>query len=265
MELYSIASGSSGNCIYIGSGKTKVLIDTGISGKRIEQGLNEVGLSTADMDAVLLTHEHADHISGLGVITRKYGLPVYSTKGTVQAVLGCGKIGKLDESLFHEIDYDQDFMIGDLSIHPFQISHDAAQPVAFVAKSDDKSVAVATDMGKYDEYTVQNLSGLDALLIEANHDVNMLQVGSYPYYLKQRILGDRGHLSNEVSGQLLSRVLHDGLKKIFLGHLSQENNYAELAYETVRTEITMSDTPYKGNDFPMVVARRDCPSEILRI
>ena len=129
----------------------------------------------------------------------------------------------------------------------------------------DKSMGIITDLGKYDDYIVDKLQGLDVLLLEANHDVHMLQAGMYPYQLKRRILGDRGHLSNELSGQLLGKVLHDGFKKVILGHLSKENNYPQLAWETVRLEVTMGENPYKGSDFPMVVAKRDEVSELVSI
>ena len=129
----------------------------------------------------------------------------------------------------------------------------------------DREVGIATDMGVYDEYIVKNLEGLDALLLEANHDVNMLQVGKYPYYLKRRILGDKGHLSNETAGQLLCRLLHDNMKQILLGHLSRENNYEALAYETVCAEVTMGDNPYKAKDFRIDVAHRDTASELVEV
>ena len=150
-----------------------------------------------------------------------------------------------------------------MTVSPMQISHDAAQPVAYRFSYGKKKAAVCTDLGTYNDYTVECLKGMDVILLEANHDVNMLQVGSYPYYLKQRILGNRGHLSNENSGRLLSRVLHDDLKKVVLGHLSKENNLPELAYEAVRLEINMADNPYKAGDFPIQVASRSDVSEMI--
>ena len=261
MELCSIASGSSGNCICVGSDNCHVLIDAGISGKRIEQGLNSIDLKTADMQGILITHEHIDHISGVGVLARKYGIPMYATEGTIDAVLNTKSVGKIDESLFQCITPGVDFTIGDLTIEPIHISHDAADPVAYKVKQEGKSAAVMTDLGTYDDNIIEKLKNLDVLLLEANHDVRMLQAGSYPYQLKRRILGDRGHLSNELSGQLLSELLHDDFKAIFLGHLSKENNYPELAYETVRLEVTLGDNPYKGEDFPIYVAKRDSVSE----
>lgn len=257
MRLCSIASGSSGNCIYVGSDTTHLLIDVGISGKRVEAGIKELDIVPGDLDGILITHEHADHIAGLGVIARKYNIPIYTTKGTKEAILNYGKIGKVDPELFVEIKEDEKFTIKDLAVNPMRISHDAAQPVAYRVSYGNKKIAVCTDLGCFNDYTVECLKNLDAVLLEANHDINMLQVGPYPYYLKQRILGDRGHLSNENSGRLLNRIIHNDLKHIILGHLSKENNIPELAYEAVRMEVTMGENPYNANDFNISVAHRD--------
>lgn len=265
MELCSIASGSSGNCVMAGSGNTRLLIDAGISGKRIEQGLSSLGHKTSEMRGVLVTHEHIDHISGLGVIARRYGLPIYATQKTVQAILKTKSVGEIDKSLFHPIVPDEPFFIGELAIDPIRISHDAADPTAYIVRDKKASAGVITDLGTYDEYIIRKLQGIDLLLLEANHDVNMLQAGSYPYYLKRRILGDRGHLSNENCGRLLNRILHDKCRAVVLGHLSKENNYPQLAYEAVRLEITMGEGPYKGGDFPIYVAKRDSVSELIAV
>lgn len=265
MRMVSIASGSSGNCIYIGSDNTHILVDAGISNKRIQQGLNEIGLTGNDVEGILITHEHSDHIKGLGVLSRKYGIPIYGTEETLEQIACTGSLGKFDQSLLTPICPDREFLLGDLAVRPFQIDHDAVNPVAYRVQKGDKSVAVATDMGHFDQYIIGQLQGLDALLLESNHDVRMLETGPYPYYLKRRILGDHGHLSNENAGRLLSYILHDKLKKILLGHLSKENNYAELAYETVRMEIDEGDCPYGASDFSIAVAGRDCMSEIIYI
>ncbi len=263
MRLCSIASGSSGNCIYVGSQNTHLMIDAGISGKRMEQGLNELGVTAGELDGILITHEHSDHVCGLGVAARKHGIPIYATRGTIDAVCRMKTLGTIDPGLFREIEADREFAIGDVTVSPLAISHDAAQPVAYIVRQADKSVGVVTDLGKYDPYIVEHLQGLDILLLEANHDIHMLEVGNYPYYLKQRILGDRGHLSNELSGRLLGELLHDKFKTVMLGHLSKENNYEKLAYETVRLEVSMGDNPYKGDDFPIYVAKRDMVSPVL--
>ncbi len=265
MKMLSVASGSSGNCIAICSDNTLVIVDTGISRKRIEEGLNRYDLTLKDASAILVTHEHSDHISGLGVVSRKDNIPIYSSKGTIDSILDCGSLGKVDKELFNYINPDESFSIGDLEINPFRISHDAAEPVAYRVSQGDKSVAVATDMGTFTDYTVDNLKNVNALLLEANHDIRMLQTGPYPYYLKQRILSDKGHLSNERCGELLSKVLHDDLKKVYLGHLSKENNYDKLAYEAVRMEIKMSDNCYSADDFDIQVAKRTEPSTYIEI
>lgn len=263
MRMVSIASGSSGNCIYIGSESTHILVDAGISNKRIEQGLNEIGLKGGEMDGILITHEHSDHIKGLGVLSRKHHLPIYGTRATLEQIASTSSLGTIDRELLRPISPDVDFSLGDLTIKAFSIDHDAADPVAYRVKNGSRTVAVATDMGHFDPYIIQHLEGLDAILLESNHDVRMLETGPYPYYLKRRILGDRGHLSNENAGRLLSYILHDNMKKILLGHLSRENNYEELAYETVRLEIDEGDCPYGASDFSISVAHRDRMSEIV--
>ena len=265
MRLCSIASGSSGNCIYVGSDKTHLLVDTGISKKRIEAGLNELEIKGEELSGILITHEHADHIQGLGVFSRRYGIPIYATKGTLQGIQECKSLGKMPEGLFHEISADKEFMLGDIQVQPFTISHDAKEPTGYTLQNDNKRVAVATDLGKYDEYTVNHLKDVNAMVLESNHDVHMLEVGPYPYPLKQRVLGEKGHLSNELSGRLLCDILHENIKKVFLGHLSKENNYEQLAYETVKLEITLGNNPYKGDDIPIAVAKRECMSEIVSI
>ena len=257
MEFCSIASGSSGNCIYVGSDHAGILVDAGISGKKVKEGLHSIDRKPEELKGILITHEHSDHIKGLGVLSRKYGIPIYATHGTVEAIKCCSGLGSIDESLFHEVYADEAFAVEDLEIRPFAISHDAAEPVAYRIQCGKKSMAVATDMGCYNDYIIEHLKGLDGILLEANHDVNMLQVGTYLYPLKQRILGRLGHLSNDNAGRLLCEILHDDLKSIVLGHLSKENNYEALAYATVCAEITMGENPYKADDFPILVAKRD--------
>ncbi len=265
MRLLSIASGSSGNCIYIGDDTTHILIDAGISGKRIEAGLHSIGVSGKDLDAVFVTHEHADHISGLGVLSRKFDVPIYSTRGTIAGISTAKSVGDIDGQLFQAIRKNENISVGSLMIQAIPISHDAAEPVCFKVSNETSKIAVATDMGFYTDEIVEHLKGLDAILLEANHDVNMVQVGPYPYYLKQRILGKKGHLSNENAGRLLSSIVHDGLKHVFLGHLSKENNHPQLAHEAVRLEITMGDNPYQASDFDIRVAERNEPSGLVEV
>lgn len=265
MRLCSIASGSSGNCIYVGNDNTHLLVDAGISKKRIEAGLSLLSVKGEEISGILITHEHVDHIQGLGVFCRKYEVPVYGTRGTIEGIKKCHNLGKMPEGLLHEINTDEDFMLGDIKIHPFKISHDANEPSGYRIENGDKKIAIATDLGKYDDYIVSNLKNLNAVVLEANHDIHMLEVGPYPYQLKRRVMGDKGHLSNELSGRLLCDILHENLKHVVLGHLSKENNYEELAYETVKLEVTMGDNPYKGEDIPIMVAKRDTVSQIITL
>lgn len=265
MRFVSIASSSSGNCVYIGSDNTHILIDAGISNKRIEQGLNEIGIKGSELEGVFITHEHSDHIQGLGILARKYPVPIYATKETLEEIAQKSSLGDYPKELLHPILPDVNFYLGDLQICPLRIDHDAANPVAYRVQNGRKSVAVVTDLGHYDQYVIDHLQGLDALLLEANHDVRMLETGPYPYRLKQRILGDHGHLSNENCGRLLNCILHDRLKKILLGHLSEKNNYEELAYETVCLEITQGETIYQAKDFSIAVAGKTKMSEIVTV
>jgi phosphoribosyl 1,2-cyclic phosphodiesterase len=262
MNLCSIASGSSGNCIYVGNKDTNLLIDVGISGKRIINGLNGIGVDPSQLDAILITHEHSDHVSGLGVMSRKFHIPIYATTETIESILRIKSIGTIPAELFHAINPNMAFELKDMKINPYSILHDASNPVCYTFQADNHKIGMATDLGIYDEYTVKQLVGSEILFLEANHDINMLQVGGYPYALKRRILSDKGHLSNDNSGKLIEKLLHDKLKYIFLGHLSKENNYPELAYETVKYELGQNEDNKKYH-YKMSVANRDTPSPLV--
>lgn len=264
MRLCSIASGSSGNCIYVGSENTHIMIDVGVSAKRIEAGLKDIGVATDSIAGILITHEHSDHIQGLGVMARRYKTPIFGTVETLNAILKQSSVGRIDEALLNYIVPDQPFQLGEILVEPYSISHDASNPVCYTFQKDGKKVGMATDLGNYTNYTIDKLKDSELLYMEANHDVNMLMVGGYPYYLKQRILGDRGHLSNDTSAKLICELLNDKLKHIILGHLSKENNYAELAYETIRYEVeqNIKDKTAMPN---IMVANRDIVSEMVMI
>ncbi len=257
MRMMSIASGSSGNSIYAGSDHTHIIVDAGVSRKKIENGLKKAEVSPADLDAILITHEHRDHIGGLGVFLRKYPVPVYATPGTIEGIKNTRDLGEFDTGLLHPIKNDEHFLIGDMEIDTMSISHDAADPVAYRFRSGNKKAAVITDLGEYNEQTIDFLRELNIVYIEANHDIRMLESGPYPYELKKRILGKRGHLSNEAGGRLLSSILCGKMEHVFLSHLSRENNMPELALEAVRLEIEMSANEFHGDDFPIDVSGRD--------
>ena len=265
MRFASIASGSSGNSIYIGSDKTHILIDAGISNKRIEEGLRKLDIKASELSGICITHEHSDHIQGLRVLARKNYIPIYASGKTLDAIKQLPDMDRYPAELYHVINAENDISIGDISVHAFSIDHDAAEPLAYRLSCNGRSVAVATDMGHFTDEIIDNLKNLDAALIEANHDIHMLEVGPYPYYLKRRILSDFGHLSNENAGKLICSILNDNIKHILLGHLSKENNIPELAYQTVACEIDESKCPYKGDDFPIEVAPRDRLSQIINI
>ena len=263
MKIMNLVSGSSGNSTFVGTEQVSVLCDVGVSMKKIEECLNTAGYTGADIDAVLITHEHIDHVKGLGVFQRKYHIPVYATDGTIDQIFRMNSLGRLDRELFRPFRPGDAIQLKDLEIHSFSVMHDAADPVGYRIYEGNKKACVCTDLGCFTDYTAECLKDSDVLLLESNHDVNMLQVGHYPYMLKQRILGDRGHLSNASSGQLLSRVLNDHIRAIFLGHLSKENNIPELAFETVRVEIMFSESGYRAEELPIQVAKRSEPSALI--
>lgn len=263
MKLYSIASGSSGNCIYVGSNNTNLLVDAGISAKRIEYGLSDIDILPDTIQGILITHEHSDHISGLGALARKYHIPIYATYETARALQQMKNLGDIPRELYNYIKPDEAFSINDINVEPFSTSHDASNPVCYTMRSEGQKIGIATDLGKYDDYIISKLEGSELLFIEANHDVNMLMVGKYPYYLKQRILGDRGHLSNDTSADLISRLIHPQLQYIMLAHLSKENNYEELAYETVCCELMNRGSSFSSKN--VSVAHRDQPTRMVFI
>lgn len=264
MQLYSIASGSSGNCIYAGTDKEGILFDAGVSMKRIREGLEAEGLSFEQVKAICITHEHSDHISGLGPVLRKVPIPVYATAGTIHAIWEKSNMANISTELFHSIAPGEEWELAGGLVRPFSISHDAADPVCYTMEKDGKKIGIATDTGCYDDKMIDSLGECDTLLLEANHDINLLQVGNYPYSLKMRILSDRGHLSNDMSARLIKEVLHHGLQHIVLGHLSKENNFPELAYNTVSYELEKSET-WRELSTELSVASRDVPSPAIQI
>jgi phosphoribosyl 1,2-cyclic phosphodiesterase len=190
-------------------------------------------------------------------------MPIYATCETAKAIMQIRSLGDIPEELFHFIRPNESFRINDIDVEPFSTSHDAANPVCYTMKSEGQKIGLATDLGKYDDYIISKLDSSELLYVEANHDVNMLMVGKYPYYLKQRILGDRGHLSNDSSADLISRLINPKLKNILLAHLSKENNYEELAYETVCCELMSRGCNFSSKD--VTVAHRDNPSQMVLI
>ena len=264
MKVCSIASGSSGNCIYVGDGDTHLLVDAGISRKRIVEGLNSIGVKPEQLNGIFVTHEHSDHISGINMMEKMFNVPVYATGGTLDAICAKDKNGVIKHENLYEVHADEKVTVGNMEITPFSTSHDAADSVCYTLSASGYKTSIATDLGVYDDYIVQHLEESDVLFIEANHDISMLEAGPYPYSLKRRILSEKGHLSNEDSGRLLCRIFGKKLKYAFLAHLSKENNYPALAYEAVKCQI-WEDTGIKELPFKLAVAKRDEPSELVTL
>ena len=264
MKFFSLSSGSSGNSLYIGSEGCNLLIDAGISAKRICEGLSAHFIQPESLDAVLITHEHADHIGGLAVFTKKYRIPVYATAGTIGAISKMKSFEKAPSELFRRIRHGDSLTFGDMTVSVCSISHDASEPVAFSVTDGTKKIGMATDLGCITPEIVRHLSDSDLLFLESNYDRYMLLAGIYPYPLKQRIMGERGHLSNEDSARLVSHVLHERMKYIVLAHISKENNVPDLALLTMKNELDGAWN-YDAPKPRLIVAPRDVPMEALQL
>ncbi len=231
LRLCVLASGSSGNCIYVGSENTNILIDAGVSGKATVERLTEIGVSPESLAAICLTHEHDDHKASLHVLHRRFGMGVYANSGTIEALAHNPKLSGLPWNVFTT---GQPFEIGDLVLEPFRVPHDSYDPVGFVVRCGTARIGVATDMGMATELVRQRLRNCGALVLESNHDETMLQDSERPWALKQRIAGRQGHLSNAKAGSLLLDVAGDSLQTVFLAHLSRDCNTPSLALRTVK-------------------------------
>lgn len=231
LELCTLASGSSGNSLLVTDGRTHVLVDAGISCRRICTGLKELGVEPTELAGVLITHEHSDHISGLTTLTKQLRLPVYASPGTGRQL--CYRIAFLEE-LLRPVAPGEGFSIGGLAIESFPTSHDAAESVGYALSAGGRKAAVVTDLGYVTGAVLCGIRGADLLVAEANHDVEWVQSGPYPYHLKARILGDRGHLSNEAGAELAWTAVEGGARTVVLAHLSHENNTPARAHEVVR-------------------------------
>jgi phosphoribosyl 1,2-cyclic phosphodiesterase len=243
-----LASGSKGNCIFLGSSKTKILIDAGISTKAIKAKLEEIHVDLAEIDAILITHDHGDHIQGLKVLAYKLGIPILANhetaKGIVETFHDCPK--------FKIFSTGETFEFGDLEIHPFSIQHDTLDPVAFTIRTEGLKLGFCADLGFVTSLVQNQLQDCDYLYLEANHQPSMVHASARPMVYKQRVLGRSGHLSNEDCGKLLGNVAHSGLKHVHLAHLSSECNSPETALSVIRDILTA-----RGIQLDMCVAPQD--------
>ncbi|MCQ2546137.1 MAG: MBL fold metallo-hydrolase [Clostridia bacterium] len=262
VKFCSFASGSSGNCYLIKDEETAILIDAGISGKRIFEGLRQTDTPMDMVQAILVTHEHSDHVMSLPILTRKIpGARVYANEATWNSIER--PVAEEQQSVFVT---GEDFYIGDFIIRPFRISHDAAEPVGFSVFHDEIQISICTDSGYISEEIFEEISRADLLLLEANHEKEMLLYGRYPYPLKQRILGDEGHLSNISCGECLCRMVAEHPKErcVLLGHLSHENNTPDVAMQAIRNTLEEQQI-FIGGDLRIEVALRDSMSKIFEI
>lgn len=238
LSVCVLASGSKGNCLYISDGQTSLLVDAGLSGIEIERRLAVHQIDPRSLKALVISHEHQDHIQGAGVIARRYHLPVYINRKTCQAAQAC--LGSVREYRYFEC--GASFAVDHLTLHPFSLSHDAADPAGFTFERDGFKVGLATDLGVATTMVKENLKNCRLLILEANHDADMLINGRYPWPVKQRIKGRTGHLSNSESRDLLAEIRHDRLAHVILAHLSQENNTREKALSIVSQALAASGT-----------------------
>jgi phosphoribosyl 1,2-cyclic phosphodiesterase len=252
IELSILASGSRGNSIYVATPGVRLLIDAGLSAREIERRLQRIGVKAAHLDAVVITHEHRDHVSGLGSLSRRYRLPVFlnrATRGNLP-----GQVGALADCV--EFVTGRSFAVADLTIHPFSLSHDAADPVGLTLVNGESKMGICTDLGRATRLVQHHLQECRLLLLEANHDVTMLTQGPYPWFLKQRIRSASGHLSNEEARELLTRVLGETLERVILAHLSEVNNRPETVLEAF-AEVS------RLQRFRLNLASQEEPSEII--
>lgn len=253
LSIAPLFSGSKGNSIYIGTDKSKILVDAGYPASRIEAELRRVGATLGEIDGILVTHEHTDHIAGVGSISRMYDIPVYANEPTWFEI--ARKAGEIKRNNIRVID-ESDFYIGDLCIQPFEIPHDAAQTFAYSVTSGGKKVCVMTDLGQVNEKILQQAAGSSIVLLESNHDLKKLHDGPYPAFLKRRIAGGHGHLSNAAAAGAALELVKAGVRGILLGHLSETNNEYELALETVCGFLKQNGA-VPGRHVAVALARRE--------
>mgnify|MGYP000897819447 CR=1 FL=1 len=254
VKFSSLASGSSGNCHFISNGRENLLVDAGLSGKRIQQKLEERGFDPQTLTGILISHEHNDHILGAGILSRRFDVPIYANEATWQAMED--KLGKIKPENRRVFATEEHLVLEGLEVLPYGIPHDAAEPVGFILKNKTTKISIATDLGYIDKGIIDKIQDSDLVILESNHDVDMLKAGSYPYYLKRRILSDVGHLSNEAAGDAIVNLIKKNVKRVLLAHLSKENNFPELAMMTIKN-ILSNHKINMGKDVFIDMAHRD--------
>lgn len=261
LKFCSLYSGSTGNSLLVQNDNTCILVDAGVSGTKIVEALGSIGIDISQIEAILVTHEHSDHIKSIGTLSKKYSIPVFANSKTWKAMPNETK--KVPQELQKTFDIDNKFSIGSLDILAFSIPHDAADPCGFNIFGSNKKISIATDVGHITPSIFTNLKNSSFVLLESNYDPEVLQYSSYPYNLKRRIAGPNGHLPNNEAGNTISKLIDSGLKTAMLGHLSKENNFPELAEQTVLEELATNN--YNKNSVDLYVASRYEPSPFLNV
>lgn len=255
----SLASGSSGNCHLVINEENKLLVDAGLSGKQIQNRLQGLGFDPKDLTGIFVTHEHNDHICGVGILSRRFNLPIYANSKTWEAMET--KLGSIKSDNIKVFDTGKPLFLGELKVTPYDISHDAAEPVGYTFQEKDVKISITTDLGHMNEGILDKIKDSQLVVLESNHDIDMLKAGNYPYYLKRRILSDSGHLSNEAAGNAIVELVKSNVKNVILAHLSKENNFPELAMLTVKN-ILENNKISVGEDITIDLAHRDQVSSI---
>ncbi|MCL2854922.1 MAG: MBL fold metallo-hydrolase [Defluviitaleaceae bacterium] len=264
VKFCTIASGSSGNCTYVAAGNNAVLVDAGLAGRVIEEGLQVQGIDPKSLTAIFVTHDHGDHIKGAGVLSRRFNLPLYMTAGTWAYAEKYKILGKISPANKMVVRNGVDVKLDCMTITPFTLPHDASEPVGYAIYAQGCKVAIATDLGHVSPHVATHIAGADIVLIEANYDKDMLARGPYPAHLKQRISGTMGHLSNVCCGAFLADIICGKTKYVFLGHLSQENNRPIIAHETIKN-ILLARKIDVGGAIGLYVADRHRPSAMITL
>lgn len=266
LKFCTLSSSSKGNAIFVGTSNVNILIDAGISCRRIEKALLSREISPEKIAGIFLTHEHSDHTKGVALFSRKYGINVYATALTIKKLQENAK-KESDLIAVEKIKYINPYekiVIQDLQLYPFSIPHDAEDPVGYTLFDGKSKISIATDLGHIPEKLDCIMKNSDILLLESNHDVQMLKEGMYPPVLKKRILGNYGHLSNNTAADFLCSVISPKLKYVFLGHLSQENNTPYQALETIQETLQNNGLP-KNLPFKLQVAPAEVPGALITL
>jgi len=256
LKFCSLYSGSSGNSSFIQSENINILVDAGVSGKKIVDALASINIAVENISAILVTHEHSDHTQSISTLSKKYNIPVYANKKTWEAMKD--KKEKISKDNICYFNNNKSFKLSDITILPFDIPHDAANPCGFTISDFNSKISIATDIGHMTTSIIDNIKNSNFLLLEANYEPDVLKCSSYPFHLKERIASPIGHLSNIEAGKTINYLSDFGVKNIMLGHLSNENNFPELAYKSVLEQI-------ENKDLNLSVANRFSPSKFFNV